>query len=178
LGRGRKFTITLPVKVNRISALAEANEEAASVSPAADTPATAEVDAPALQSPAVALSVLIADENQARAQAIAVYFADKGYHVQNVHNHTDTIHTVQDQYYHLIVIDLQTSNSTGIETIQQIRSEGRCRFSPIVALTEQSTAEERQQCQQVGATAYWERAGQSQSFFEAFEELLQRELLS
>jgi PAS domain S-box-containing protein len=178
LGRGSEFTITLPVKVNRISASADANEEAASLSALADTPATAEVDAPTLQSPQVALSVLIADENEARAQSIAVYFADKGYHVQSVRNHTDTIHSVQEQYYHLIVIDLQTSNRAGVETIQQIRAEGRCRFSPIVALTGQPTPEERQQCQHVGATAYWERSGQSQSFFEAFEELLQRELLS
>lgn len=177
LGRGSEFTITLPVKVNRISASADANDEAASVSTSADTPATTEVDALALQSTAVVLSVLIADENEARAQVIAAYFADKAYHVQCVHNHTDTIHNVQEQYHHLILIDLQMSNSAGVEIIQQIRAESRCRFSPIVALTGRPTSEERQQCQQVGATAYLDRSGQSESFFAAFEELLQREIL-
>ncbi|MEZ4831676.1 MAG: ATP-binding protein [Caldilineaceae bacterium] len=168
LGYGSEFTVTLPL-----------SDE--SVEQATENSQTMPLEAPVL-------SVLLIGENQVDAQALNAYFADKAYTVHLAQNHEAAIRHVQETYYHLIIIDLHVTathsidvrkgNSDALKTVQAIRAESRCRFSPIVLLAEQQACPDQQESQRAGVTACLQKAPDMQQLFAALEELLHREILS
>jgi len=93
------------------------------------------------------LRVLLAEDNKINAVLATTIIKRAGHHVDLANNGQEAIDRVKDEPYDVILMDMHMPEVDGIEAARQIRNlDGAKAQTPIVALTANAMASDRQKC--------------------------------
>ena len=146
-GRGTSFSLELPFAPASAGALA------------ASAPATAAAPAPVMDSAPAAIPlretrVLVAEDNAVNQQVIGAMLRRLGMAVTLVEDGEQAVQALQGGRYDLVLMDCQMPVLDGFAAASRIRAaETRTRI-PIIALTANALAEDRQRCLDAGMDDY------------------------
>ncbi len=137
LGQGSTFYFTLPLPgVTRVGA-------------ATSLPTIEEPEATTIQSAAVA-RVLLVEDNVMNQKITLRMLAKLGYQADLAEDGCEAITACQSQHYDLILMDLQMPNMGGLEATVVLRGESATERTPIIALTANAQASDRERCLSAG----------------------------
>lgn len=102
-----------------------------------------------------ALHILLAEDNDINAKVISTFLAQAGHTSDRVVNGEEALAQLKSQVYDLVLMDMRMPKLNGIDTTRQWRQlESYGQRMPIVALTANATAEDRQNCLSAGMDAF------------------------
>ncbi len=138
-GMGSLFAFTVPVPA-----------------PASGAPAGPAVgDAPAAERAERSLRVLLAEDNPTNRYLITAYLRAGGHAVETAANGTEAVAAAGRGGFDAILMDVQMPEIDGLEATRRIRAlEGAAGRVPIVALTANAMARDRDACFAAGMTDY------------------------
>ncbi len=90
------------------------------------------------------IRVLLAEDDKLNQELVVILLSEQGIRPQIANNGVEALSQAQHHDFDLILMDIQMPQMDGIECAQQIRNNSRNRHTPIVALTANVFAEERQ----------------------------------
>lgn len=141
LGRGSRFTVMLPLIVGNIN-----SDEAIVVDPESRGFEPGRIST---------LSILVVEDNEINQLYAATVLESAGHIVTLANNGLEGVKSTRRIRPDLILMDLQMPEMDGFEATRQIRSEEvPGKRIPILALTAQGTAADRQLCAEVGMDGY------------------------
>lgn len=137
LGQGSTFYFLLPLPV------------VSTVSTNKKLPITNESQNAATQS-ASASRVLLVEDNAMNQKITLRMLAKLGYQADLAEDGCEAITACQSQHYDLILMDLQMPNMGGLEATVALRGESATELTPIIALTANAQASDRERCLSAG----------------------------
>jgi CheY-like chemotaxis protein len=157
-GRGSSFFFELPYRL------------AAAVSNASPAPGVAEISGPKN------LHVLVAEDNRVN-QIVAVRMLERqGYRVAVAANGIEALERLRSGTYDLILMDMQMPEMDGLQATREIRQLelGSDRHIPILAMTANELAGDRERCLDAGMDGYLSKPIHPQALAEGIESALRR----
>jgi PAS domain S-box-containing protein len=94
--------------------------------------------------------ILVAEDNTINQQVISAMLRGLGCQVDVVHNGREAVERWKQSSYDAILMDCQMPEMSGFEATQAIRKEERGPRVPIIAVTAQAYAEDRERCERAG----------------------------
>ena len=98
--------------------------------------------------------ILLAEDHAQSRDILREMLEDLGCSVDLAVDGIEAVHCTQRHAYDLILMDWQMPRMDGLAATRTIRSEPRHRDTPIIALTANAFAEDRQRCQAAGMSAH------------------------
>jgi PAS domain S-box-containing protein len=144
LGRGSRFTITLPVMI------AYDRADTPPISPRAPEEGGASDTIGLARSP----RLLLADDNAETSAMYSRYLGYKGYEVLVADNGAEVLERARELRPDLILMDIQMPGIDGLEATRQIRADPMLAQVPIIALTAMAMPGDRARCLEAGMNAY------------------------
>lgn len=118
---------------------------------AAPSPAVPVADAPPDK-----LKILMAEDNQINALLARTTLTDAGYEVEVVGDGAAAVEAAQAERFDLILMDMRMPGMDGMEAARRIRALGPpVSETPIIALTANDDAQDRQACLDAGMDAFF-----------------------
>lgn len=99
-------------------------------------------------------TILVADDNEANRELVAVILQRQGYEVIEAGNGRDAITRAQEQSPDLVLLDIHMPEMDGYEAVQALRAAEASRHIPVVALTASAMAGDAEEALSRGFTAY------------------------
>lgn len=135
-GMGSTFWLTARLKKDRSEAGAEAG-------PAGNAESL-------LRAHFAGAKVLIADDEPINREVAQMLLEDVGLKVETAEDGADALRKAQESPYALILMDMQMPRIDGLEATRQLRQIPATRHLPIIAMTANAFAEDRQRCFEAG----------------------------
>jgi len=98
--------------------------------------------------------VLIAEDNPINQKLIKRLVEKIGYSYHLVDNGQKVLSALDDQTYHLILMDIQMPEMDGLEATRQIRTKAKYKDLPIIAVTANAMEGDREICLNAGMNDY------------------------
>lgn len=134
------------IKPIRQSSLSEQLSDEGQAKPSTSVDETPKVSAPETQATRP-LRVLLAEDNKINAVLATTIIKRAGHHVDLANNGQEAIDRVKTHSYDVILMDMHMPEVDGIEAAKKIRNlDGDKAQTPIVALTANAMASDRQKC--------------------------------
>ena len=99
-------------------------------------------------------TILTVDDSASLRQLLRVVLQGAGYEVLEAVDGVDGLSKLKGQELSLILTDVNMPKMDGLEFTRQARALPQYKFTPIVLLTTESSAEKKQQGKAAGATAW------------------------
>ena len=99
------------------------------------------------------IKILVAEDMPLNQLLIKIILEDFGFHVDIASNGKIAIEKLQENKYHIILMDLQMPEMNGFEATKYIRSKMKSQI-PIIALTADVTTVDVEKCRSVGMNDY------------------------
>jgi DNA-binding response OmpR family regulator len=99
--------------------------------------------------------LLIVDDEQRFADMLAKRLSLRGCQCDVCYNGQQALDRIRQQDYYLILLDLHLPDIYGTEVLKRIKVISA--QTPVVILTGHGTAEDRRECMQQGAYAFWHK---------------------
>lgn len=176
LGRGSRFTVSLPWSTSANSTGAPA--ETACVSKPAPLQATEARLNPA--APAEVKGdqplILIAEDNEANIATLSGFLRAKGCQILVARNGVEVLEQAKGELPAIILMDMQMPVMGGLETIAQIRRDVSPVMAalPVIALTALAMPGDQEKCLNAGANAYLSKPVSLVRLWELIQSLLAR----
>jgi CheY-like chemotaxis protein len=116
--------------------------------------------------------VLLVEDNKTNQQLIRLYLEKMGASVTCANNGEMAVGLALQHRYDLVYMDMQMPVMPGVDAVKQLRGKGYT--VPIVMLTANATAEDRQQCLQAGANDFLTKPIVRQTLYETSARFLSR----
>ncbi len=159
LGKGSVFTVTMALEPSDLPPAAEAL--------CADTPRRS-----------YDMNVLVVEDNPVNQLVIQGYLETLGLSVETAGDGRGALERIRKKSFDLVFMDVRLPGIDGLETTRQIRAEETGgRHVPIVALTANAFAEDRQACLEAGMDLHLRKPMQLEDLQGAIETLEQRGLV-
>lgn len=101
------------------------------------------------------LHILVAEDNDINAKVITTFLSQAGHTSHRVINGEKALQEMQTQPYDLVLMDMRMPKQDGLTTTRKWRKiETPGKHLPIVALTANATAEDRENCLNAGMDAF------------------------
>ncbi|PQA88210.1 response regulator [Hyphococcus luteus] len=156
----RSYVLLSPLARGRINELREAGFDGYFIKPirqsslqkqliedAEETPAPAEEKAETPAREEKSYRVLLAEDNQINAVLATTIIRRAGHQVDVAPNGLAAVEAVKSGEYHIILMDMHMPEMDGLEAARRIRRlDGPMRRAPIIALTANAMAADRQKC--------------------------------
>jgi CheY-like chemotaxis protein len=156
-GKGSTFFVQIPLRTSNEHAAAQAQSYASEAASGA-----------APGSP----RILVVEDNSV-AQRVVTHILSRGsYEFQCASSGAEAIGAALNEFYDLILMDLQMPGMDGIETTAAVRRLPGYEKIPIIALTANTTDEYRRVCLQQGMQGFIAKPVQSQELLEAIAQFL------
>ena len=147
VGKGSRFTISLPWRTVEKVELAGIDGKTAEKEKASDVTADKQLRAEQAL-------ILFADDNEDIINVVSEYLLTEGYRVISARDGQEAIQQVRNERPDLILMDIQMPNMDGLEAIRRIRDDTDLADIPIIALTALAMPGDRNRCLEAGADAH------------------------
>lgn len=99
-------------------------------------------------------NILIADDSQSMRQMVSMTLREANYQVTATEDGVEALDSAQNNHYDLIITDVNMPNMDGLTLISKVRELAAYRFTPLLVLTTESSAESKAKGKKVGATGW------------------------
>jgi signal transduction histidine kinase/CheY-like chemotaxis protein/HPt (histidine-containing phosphotransfer) domain-containing protein len=96
------------------------------------------------------LSILLVEDNPINQKVVLMLLKRLGYGADIANNGVEALSMIDQRTYDLLLMDVQMPEMDGLETTRRIRARKLTRQPPIVAMTANAMAEDRQACLDAG----------------------------
>ncbi|MFZ2267337.1 MAG: response regulator [Azonexus sp.] len=113
-------------------------------------PITLEAESEISPSGLAGLHVLLAEDNLLNQQIAQELLEEFGLHIRVASNGREAIDLLRSEAFDCVLMDVRMPEIDGIEATQRIRAEAQFSALPIIAMTANARAEDREECLQAG----------------------------
>ncbi len=99
-------------------------------------------------------TILAVDDSASMRQMVAFTLKGAGHEVVEAADGVDALSKAKTKKFDLVISDVNMPNMDGITLIRELRSLPAFKFTPILMLTTESTADKKQEGKQAGATGW------------------------
>ncbi|ODP95684.1 MULTISPECIES: response regulator [Salinivibrio] len=99
-------------------------------------------------------NILAADDSVSIRQMVSHTLKEAGYHVETANDGADALRKAKSKTFDLIISDVNMPVMDGIEFVKQVREVQQYKFTPILMLTTEGSAEKKSAGKAVGATGW------------------------
>lgn len=99
-------------------------------------------------------TILAVDDSPSLRQMVTYTLQEAGYSVIEAIDGTDGLAKAREQRVDLVLSDVNMPNMDGLAMVRELRLLPDYRFTPILVLTTESTAEKKQEGRNAGATGW------------------------
>ncbi|MDR2162139.1 MAG: response regulator [Desulfovibrio sp.] len=125
--------------------------------------------------------ILVVEDNLINQQIAEEILLDAGAEVTLANNGKEALQHLEgrpDNFFALVLMDMQMPEMDGAEATRRIRSQERFRLLPVIAMTAHAMVEERQRCLELGMNAYIAKPIDVNLFFETIARWIPRASVS
>lgn len=119
------------------------------------------------------LTILVAEDNPVNRLFITRILRTRGHQAVALDNGYDVLKVLEQTHFDLLLLDVQMPGIDGLETLRQIREREKSwlSYTPIIVLTAQAMAEDRERALRAGADAYLSKPVHSPTLLKQIESL-------
>lgn len=99
-------------------------------------------------------SILAVDDSASMRQMVAFTLKGAGYDVTEASDGVEALNAAKSNKFNLVITDINMPNMDGIALTKELRTLPDYKFTPILTLTTESTAEKKQEGKAAGATGW------------------------
>ncbi len=99
-------------------------------------------------------SILAVDDSASMRQMVSFTLKGAGYEVIEAADGVEALNIARDKPVNLVITDVNMPNMDGISLIRELRNLPSYKFTPLLMLTTESSAEKKQQGKAAGATGW------------------------
>ncbi len=99
-------------------------------------------------------TILAVDDSASMRQMVAFTLKGAGHDVVEAADGVDALSKAKTRKFDLVISDVNMPNMDGITLIRELRSLPAFKFTPILMLTTESTADKKQEGKSAGATGW------------------------
>ena len=100
------------------------------------------------------MKILAVDDSLSIRQMVSHTLQDAGYDVTTANDGQDGLNKAKAGQFDIIISDVNMPIMDGLEFVRQVRTEAAYRFTPILMLTTETSAEKKAEGKQAGATGW------------------------
>jgi|WetSurMetagenome_2_1015567.scaffolds.fasta_scaffold66330_2 DNA-binding response OmpR family regulator len=120
----------------------------------------------------VQINILLVEDERKLARVIGRQLTRSNYKVDIVHDGQSAIDTILKEEYHIIVLDLNLPNKSGIEVLNEIRSKSY--LTPVLIISARDTVKDRVIGLEIGADDYLTKPFDSSELLARIQAILRR----
>ncbi len=98
--------------------------------------------------------ILVVDDSASMRQMVAFTLKGAGHEVVEKNDGVEALTSAKTESFDLVITDVNMPNMDGITLTKELRSLSNYRFTPILTLTTESSAEKKMAGKQAGATGW------------------------
>ncbi|CZF78896.1 MULTISPECIES: response regulator [Grimontia] len=98
--------------------------------------------------------ILAADDSVSIRQMVSHTLKEAGYQVETANDGAEALLKAKSGQYDVIISDVNMPNMDGLEFVRQVRSVPQYKFTPILMLTTETSAEKKSIGKSAGATGW------------------------
>ena len=98
--------------------------------------------------------ILAVDDSPSMRQMVSIALAGAGYEVEQACDGVEALAIAQKSRFDLVITDVNMPNMDGITLVRELRAQAGYKFTPLLVLTTEATAERKQQGKAAGATGW------------------------
>lgn len=98
--------------------------------------------------------ILAADDSVSIRQMVSHTLKEAGYDVETANDGVDALKKAKGQRFDVVISDVNMPNMDGLELVKMLRTNPQYKFTPILMLTTETSAEKKSAGKQAGATGW------------------------
>ncbi|CZF83626.1 histidine kinase [Grimontia sp. AD028] len=98
--------------------------------------------------------ILAADDSVSIRQMVSHTLKEAGYQVETANDGAEALQKAKSGQYDVIISDVNMPNMDGLEFVRQVRAVPQYKFTPILMLTTETSAEKKSMGKSAGATGW------------------------
>ena len=102
----------------------------------------------------MAKCILVVDDSETVRQVLQLTLANAGFDVVEAEDGLEALDKLAHNLVDMMITDLNMPNMDGLDLIKKVREDGTHRFTPIVMLTTESSAEKKLAGREAGASGW------------------------
>jgi two-component system, chemotaxis family, chemotaxis protein CheY len=102
----------------------------------------------------MAASILAVDDSASMRQMVSFTLKGAGYDVVEAADGVEALNIAKSRSVNLVITDVNMPNMDGISLIRELRALPSYKFTPLLMLTTESSADKKQQGKAAGATGW------------------------
>lgn len=99
-------------------------------------------------------SILAVDDSASMRQMVTFTLQSAGYDVVEARDGQEALQLAQSKTFNLVLTDVNMPNMDGIALVRALRALPAYKFTPLLTLTTESTADKKQEGKAAGATGW------------------------
>jgi len=122
--------------------------------------------------------ILTVDDNIMNLDVFCRVLKDTQIHIDTANNGAEALELLEKNFYHIIFLDHMMPVMDGLETLKKIREKGLCKDTPVIVLTANAVAGEKQMYLDAGFDDYLSKPIVSKQLKEMVRSRLPKEMLN
>ena len=117
-------------------------------------------------------TILAVDDSASIRQMVAFTLKDAGYDVTQANDGQEALNIAKSGKFDLVLTDVNMPNMDGISLTRELRSLPAYKFTPVLLLTTESSAEKKQEGKTAGATGWLVKPFQPEKLLSTVQRVL------
>lgn len=117
-------------------------------------------------------TILAVDDSASIRQMVAFTLKDAGYDVTQANDGQEALNIAKSGKFDLVLTDVNMPNMDGISLTRELRGLPAYKFTPILLLTTESSAEKKQEGKSAGATGWLVKPFQPEKLLSTVQRVL------